>query len=109
MFFLFLYFVFFCVFFFFFFFQAEDGIRDGHLTGVQTCALLRAGHGARRSRRRRRQGREPAGRRAAAHVGIGRASWREGGEVDGGVGAVKRKLVAKNTEKLIVRGQCDVQ
>src|SRR5690625_1471392 len=27
-----LYFLFFC-------FQAEDGIRDGHVTGVQTCAL----------------------------------------------------------------------
>src|SRR5579883_3616106 len=26
-------------FFFFFFFQAEDGIRDFHVTGVQTCAL----------------------------------------------------------------------
>src|SRR5215510_1971677 len=24
---------------FFFFFQAEDGIRAGHVTGVQTCAL----------------------------------------------------------------------
>src|SRR5690625_6004100 len=24
---------------FLFFFQAEDGIRDGHVTGVQTCAL----------------------------------------------------------------------
>src|SRR5439155_14312753 len=23
----------------YFFFQAEDGIRDGHVTGVQTCAL----------------------------------------------------------------------
>src|SRR5207253_4958202 len=23
----------------FFFFQAEDGIRGGHVTGVQTCAL----------------------------------------------------------------------
>src|SRR5436309_9553035 len=33
--------VFACVFrvFFFFFFQAEDGIRDFHVTGVQTCAL----------------------------------------------------------------------
>src|SRR5437667_9075763 len=34
----------FCVFyvyflFFFFFFQAEDGIRDRDVTGVQTCAL----------------------------------------------------------------------
>src|SRR5437660_49853 len=28
-----------CYCFFFFFFQAEDGIRDGHVTGVQTCAL----------------------------------------------------------------------
>src|SRR5438874_5698548 len=27
------------VFFFFFFFQAEDGIRDLYVTGVQTCAL----------------------------------------------------------------------
>src|SRR5579883_1946649 len=26
-------------FFFFFFFQSEDGIRDFHVTGVQTCAL----------------------------------------------------------------------
>src|SRR5437870_6511327 len=37
------FFFFFCFFlfyfFFFFFFQAEDGIRDGHVTGVQTCAL----------------------------------------------------------------------
>src|SRR5260370_12671590 len=28
-----------CVSFFFFFFQAEDGIRDSSVTGVQTCAL----------------------------------------------------------------------
>src|SRR5437762_4453262 len=35
-------FFFFCIsffFFFFFFFQAEDGIRDTSVTGVQTCAL----------------------------------------------------------------------
>src|SRR5688572_31269020 len=30
--------IYFC-FFFFFFFQAEDGIRDLTVTGVQTCAL----------------------------------------------------------------------
>src|SRR6266508_5797059 len=31
----------------FFFFQAEDGIRDGHVTGVQTCALpISVGEGA---------------------------------------------------------------
>src|SRR5262249_61008171 len=28
-----------CFFMFFFFFQAEDGIRDWSVTGVQTCAL----------------------------------------------------------------------
>src|SRR5579884_4440906 len=29
-----------------FFFQAEDGIRDFHVTGVQTCALpISGGHG----------------------------------------------------------------
>ena len=27
------------MFYFFFFFQAEDGIRDRNVTGVQTCAL----------------------------------------------------------------------
>src|SRR5687768_18225385 len=34
-----LFFLLFCLFFFFFFFQAEDGIRDVAVTGVQTCAL----------------------------------------------------------------------
>src|SRR5438105_10692736 len=35
----FIFFLFFFYFFFFFFFQAEDGIRDPLVTGVQTCAL----------------------------------------------------------------------
>src|SRR3989440_3717576 len=34
------------VFFFFFFFQAEDGIRDLIVTGVQTCALPISGPGS---------------------------------------------------------------
>src|SRR5688572_32537523 len=37
--FVFFYFVVLFFFFFFFFFQAEDGIRDLTVTGVQTCAL----------------------------------------------------------------------
>src|SRR5438876_1478717 len=40
--------------FFFFFFQAEDGIRDGRVTGVQTCALpisVRLGRRAEAERR----------------------------------------------------------
>src|SRR5690349_23762119 len=36
---LFFFIVWYCFFFFFFFFQAEDGIRDLYVTGVQTCAL----------------------------------------------------------------------
>src|SRR5207248_4725964 len=32
------------IFFFFFFFQAEDGIRDRTVTGVQTCALPISSH-----------------------------------------------------------------
>src|SRR5438552_7098411 len=34
-----IFFSYFSFFFFFFFFQAEDGIRDDLVTGVQTCAL----------------------------------------------------------------------
>src|SRR5690606_16522098 len=34
----------------FFFFQAEDGIRDFHVTGVQTCALPISTHRTERTR-----------------------------------------------------------
>src|SRR5690606_39642065 len=36
-----------------FFFQAEDGIRDFHVTGVQTCALPISATASRSSSRRR--------------------------------------------------------
>src|SRR5437868_8857265 len=39
LFFFFFFLIYFFFFFFFFFFQAEDGIRDRNVTGVQTCAL----------------------------------------------------------------------
>src|SRR5438552_9985078 len=48
--------VFFFVFFFFFFFQAEDGIRDDLVTGVQTCALPISASLQARDRRRRKRG-----------------------------------------------------
>src|SRR5205823_7576298 len=52
--------VLFAVFSFFFFFQAEDGIRDKLVTGVQTCALPIFGRAQQRhlaaARRRRRTG-----------------------------------------------------
>src|SRR5207253_4839546 len=51
-----------------FFFQAEDGIRDGHVTGVQTCALP-ISHWLRRAAARyecRRRGHIPASAPCAA-------------------------------------------
>src|SRR5690606_40772056 len=47
----------------FFFFQAEDGIRDFHVTGVQTCALPI-------SRRRGPGARPPADERLVAGVAV---------------------------------------
>src|SRR5690606_39869934 len=38
-----------------FFFQAEDGIRDFHVTGVQTCALPISAEAARKARHDRTQ------------------------------------------------------
>src|SRR5687767_15190865 len=56
-------------FFFFFFFQAEDGIRDKLVTGVQTCALPISRSPETRPRRRCRtraeQWRAPTARRRA--------------------------------------------
>src|SRR5437763_16213293 len=48
-----------------FFFQAEDGIRDTSVTGVQTCALpiSRSARNGRRGRRRCPRGRQAAGQR----------------------------------------------
>src|SRR5687768_18003407 len=76
-----------------FFLQAEDGIRDVAVTGVQTCALpicligeeerrVQAERGADEYRPRRGQGVEPE---------IGRASCRERGERSGVDGSLKKK------------------
>src|SRR5690606_40644177 len=73
----------------FFFFQAEDGIRDFHVTGVQTCALpIFAEEGAAVTDHHQADGDEheaatlvvatAAGHHAVAQ--IGRASCRERGE-----------------------------
>src|SRR5688500_19368388 len=81
----------FCLtFYFFFFFQAEDGIRDYKVTGVQTCALpicdaVQAGpRAAALGHRRRDQGRRRGDQ-------IGRASCRERVESWGGAGSLKKK------------------
>src|SRR5207253_7689713 len=99
------------LFFFFFFFQAEDGIRDGHVTGVQTCALpisldefdgtLRVGSAyTQRTIElvKRVRARNPAvGTVIQSYLyrsekdEIGRASCRERGERWGGAGVVEKK------------------
>src|SRR5207248_6166171 len=96
--------------FFFFFFQAEDGIRDRTVTGVQTCALpifnveqlrfpsgiaaaetLHAlySHGAKGLRAAKALG--AAGLLAGLDKQIGRASCRERVETAGRGGGEKRK------------------
>src|SRR2546430_16233751 len=103
-----------CLYSYFFFFQAEDGIRDLTVTGVQTCALPISGSTAPGGRTRRRRGppktrgarraTRPArrcrdGRRAPRPATpprreIGRASCRERGEIS--VVAVSLKKKKKN-------------
>src|SRR5262249_58400433 len=96
----------------FFFFQAEDGIRDWSVTGVQTCALPIFNPGRELARvarekawpvlrfnSRGRPGALVLARNAATIYGagavtlteIGRASCRERGERSGGAGSLEKK------------------
>src|SRR6266498_4650936 len=62
-------------FFFFFFFQAEDGIRDADVTGVQTCALPichRFGHTVPSRAERVDPGTERSGAVEIGFVGLGK-------------------------------------
>src|SRR5438046_1971968 len=59
-----------CLLFFFFFFQAEDGIRDWSVTGVQTCALPIYRRAVLR-RIRRDAAHPPRAVRAAGEPGLG--------------------------------------
>src|SRR5207302_5069563 len=73
----------------FFFFQAEDGIRDFHVTGVQTCALpicLRL-----RSRRPKARRSERAQGSEGSRALLGAA----GGRADGGGAGVHRLSAAR--------------
>src|SRR5207245_3157057 len=93
--------VFFFVF-FFFFFQAEDGIRDATVTGVQTCALPifavvpneLAGKLVRHDGKRKLA--LDTIRIACANE-IGRASCRERVEISGVAASVKKKKEKSET------------
>src|SRR5207248_6114838 len=90
----------------FFFFQAEDGIRDRTVTGVQTCALpiLRGEvplarrvvpRVVQRDARSLRGGLRLAQRVAGGTEEIGRASCRERAWVPGGGGPFQRRPYAR--------------
>src|SRR5699024_12222433 len=95
-----------------FFFQAEDGIRDRNVTGVQTCALpiLRDVEGATLLRElrtevsslRRREA-ELSSRYGDRHPEmvnkIGRASCRERGEIAVDDGGVKKGIKTQTESK----------
>src|SRR5262249_61041448 len=69
----------------FFFFQAEDGIRDWSVTGVQTCALPIFGGRANDGWPK------PIWKRSPPWRQIGRGSCRGKGEVSGGGRVFKKK------------------
>src|SRR5438093_9370256 len=94
-------------FFFFFFFQAEDGIRDWSVTGVQTCALPsipeligetedRVGSRVKRRAVQQMLAREPV---RAEVIQIGRASCRERVEISVGGGSLKKKKKEEGSRK----------
>src|SRR5882762_8860574 len=95
---------------FFFFFQAEDGIRDSSVTGVQTCALPIYLATSRRAR-------PPANKRNRQRVQhparvIGRASCRERVEISVVAVSLKKKKVRNAVTKVpgktdrACRGEC---
>src|SRR2546425_12029207 len=65
------------LFFFFFFFQAEDGIRDKLVTGVQTCALPISTHVFSFRGKPLRQVNTKAWREALKKVGIENFRWHD--------------------------------
>src|SRR5690554_7968220 len=78
--------------FFFFFFQAEDGIRDADVTGVQTCALPIS---------QRLEIRTPVHRRLLAHGIANLETLRLAGVPDG-----VYELIALRSEERRVGKEC---
>src|SRR2546422_7370484 len=92
--------------FFFFFFQAEDGIRDVAVTGVQTCALPISSNFTSLKKGYRLVGdvkfdevKKVAG--AITPVQIGRASCRERGEISVVAVTLKKKKINKRGEQIV--------
>src|SRR5207253_5927782 len=79
-----------------FFFQAEDGIRDGHVTGVQTCALPISLRHAGRGRAQRLYHATDLVRRAVegggADLRVGRSEERRVGKEGGARGWTEHNI-----------------
>src|SRR5262244_4046940 len=71
----------------FFFFQAEDGIRDWSVTGVQTCALPISGAGFPATTNRVDAGEPGPFRSAPSVLRAAAPALRAFGRADGGCGA----------------------
>src|SRR5207302_9031431 len=107
---------------FFFFFQAEDGIRDFHVTGVQTCALpisLTIGPMMTRGKVKIAAIEPPfsgvtmnqatsVGKIAPNTIEIGRASCRERVESSRGAGALKKKQEGEDEDNRDHAAQNDI-
>src|SRR5260370_31253993 len=86
----------------FFFFQAEDGIRDSSVTGVQTCALPIS----RSSGKASSAGFEVAGESVLPTRGLGlaRRPWAVAGPGSGGP-AVERRAPAEHVRRRVGFGR----
>src|SRR2546427_8776522 len=93
--------------FFFFFFQAEDGIRDLTVTGVQTCALpISSGSRSGKDRPRGRSGhtaRSPEGPWAATNPAPGQGAGPAGRTADPPTTQDERPGLPRDPEKLGAR------
>src|SRR5205823_8653178 len=86
---------------YFFFFQAEDGIRDKLVTGVQTCALPIS-----RLLREPGYSQEPCGNQSTSSkgaAGLGHAQPRQG---QGATGRQERARDARRSEERRVGKEC---
>src|SRR3712207_9041078 len=99
-----------------FFFQAEDGIRDIGVTGVQTCALpicaillsmsVLYGDAGIRHRLEDSEAKVPVTDRAnVERFEIGRASCRERVQISAVAGSLKQKKIPRNCPRYSARAR----
>src|SRR5690606_11777200 len=87
----------------YFFFQAEDGIRDFHVTGVQTCALPILHRVRRRPQETPGRGRCPAASRTLQEAGLRKVTFF--GNFSGALPATewRRQCSPPESEKILAK------